>query len=81
MECPESVLQNLMDAGCGAALITAYRAIAEQPLPESLIAGRQACLLRGYRKELLGQLHEDQRRIDCLDHLLYQLKEQAARTA
>ena len=77
MECTDPVVRNLMDAGCGEKLIAAYRAIAEQPLPKASVIGQQACLLRGYRKELLGRLHEDQRRIDCLDHLLYQLKEQA----
>lgn len=78
MECTEAVIRNLMDAGCDEKLIASYRAIAGQILPEPSITGRQASLLRGYRRELLGRLHEDQRRIDCLDHLLYQLQERSA---
>ena len=78
MHCTDTVLLNLQDAGCDDRLIADYRAITEQPLPEASISGRQAQLLRGYRRELLDRLHEDQRKLDCLDHLLYQLRDEAA---
>jgi hypothetical protein len=70
----EKILQNLQDAGCGQELITRYEKLAEQKICERAIRGQQTQLLREYRKNLLAQLHEDQRRIDCLDHLLYQLR-------
>ena len=74
MNCSESILENLRDAGCDEALVRQYCAIAHQPIPEETASGRQAQLLRGYRRELLERLHDDQRKIDCLDHLLYQLR-------
>ena len=74
MNCSKPILENLRDAGCDEALIHEYRAIAQLPLPEGAASGRQAQLLRGYRRELLDRLHDDQRKIDCLDHLLYQLR-------
>lgn len=73
----ENVLQNLKDAGCGRELIAQYGQLAEQSISERAIRSQQTQLLRGYRKNLLAQLHEDQRKIDCLDHLLYQLRSEA----
>ena len=74
MNCSESILENLRDAGGDEALVKQYCAIDNQPIPEEAASGRQAQLLRGYRRELLERLHDDQRKIDCLDHLLYQLR-------
>ena len=74
MNCSESILENLRDAGCDEALVQQYCEIANQPIPEEAASGRQAQLLRGYRRELLERLHDDQRKIDCLDHLLYLLR-------
>jgi hypothetical protein len=74
MQYTDAILQNLRDAGCDEKLIRDYRNIADRPLAEATACGQQAMLLAGYRKELLDQLHEDQKRIDCLDHLLYQLR-------
>ena len=77
MECAQEILTNLRDAGCGEELIRIYQVIAAKSLPEQAICGQQIHLLIDYRKALLAKLHEDQHRIDCLDHLLYQLKAQA----
>ena len=74
MQCSDAVLQNLLDAGCDEKLISEYRIIADTPQTETVACMRQATLLSAYRKRLLEQLHEDQKRIDCLDHLLYQLR-------
>jgi hypothetical protein len=74
MNCSESILENLRDAGCDETLVQQYCEIANQPIPEEAASGRQAQLLRGYRRELLERLHDDQRKIDCLDHLLYLLR-------
>ena len=74
MECSEQTLQNLEDAGCDEAMILEYRRIAAQPLPLPAINGKQAELLCGHRRKLLAEMHDCQRRIDCLDHLLYRLR-------
>lgn len=77
MKCTNQILRNLRDAGCDEEVIAAYRTMAEQPMPDEAISGQQVHLLIDHRKELLEQLHQDQEKIDCLDHLLYQLKEKA----
>ena len=74
MQCTDAILQNLRDAGCNENLIRDYRNIADRPLEEATACGQQVLLLTGHRKKLLDQLHEDQKRIDCLDYLLYQLR-------
>ena len=77
MEWFDETLGNLRDAGCNDDTIAAYRRISERSLPHEVICRQQAHLLGDYRKTLLEQLHEDQKRIDCLDHLLYRLKSEA----
>ncbi len=78
MICSDETLRNLRDAGCDDERIREYCTIAAKPLPEAAVCGQQARLLIGYRKELLNQLHEDQRKIDCLDYLLYRLRERSS---
>ena len=35
---------------------------------------QQIQFLSGHRKHLLEKLHKDERQIDCLDYLLYQIQ-------
>ena len=35
---------------------------------------QQIQLLSGHRKHLLEKLHREEKRIDCLDYLLYQMQ-------
>ena len=64
-----SIYQNLIDAGCD-------RQTAEQCM--MFAKGGQFTdmlpILVRHRKDLLGSLHESQKRIDCLDYLLYKVK-------
>ena len=62
MNFSDSILENLRDAGCDEELVKQYCVIANQPIPEEAANG------------LLERLHDDQRKIDCLDHFLYQLR-------
>ncbi len=65
----EEVIQNLRDADCSEQMIFDFM--------EELHAGRQAqgvCRLRKYRQQLLEDIHVRQKRIDCLDYLLYAMK-------
>ena len=66
-----STLENLMDAGCDDGTIERYREIAADhgPCGAELIR-----LLTPYRKALLDALHADQAKLDCLDYLLFQLR-------
>ncbi len=62
------VTQNLIDAGCGGAFA--------EECTELILGGKTNSALNAlgeYRKKLLDEIHANQKRIDCLDHLIYML--------
>ncbi len=64
----EAVIQNLKDAGCTQDVIECCMACMEQ--------GRKSELLKrleDHRKGLLHRVHEEEKQIDCLDYLVYQI--------
>ena len=65
----ETVIQNLEDAGCSAEFIQKYLEISASGGTSVRLR-----LLESQRKEVLGQLHAEQRKLDCLDYLRYQLQ-------
>ena len=65
----EAVIQNLEDAFCSAEFIQKYLEISDSGGTSVRLR-----LLESQRKELLGQLHAQQRKLDCLDYLRYQLQ-------
>lgn len=65
----EAVIQNLKDAGCSPDTIECCMA--------SLDCGEKAELLKrleNHREGLLNKVHEEEKRIDCLDYLVYQIR-------
>lgn len=71
MEREESVIRNLEDAGCAPDTIQDFMCRCK--------AGKTAEALRllaAHRRQLLDQLHREQKRIDCLDYLVYQINRQ-----
>ena len=63
--------ENLKDAGCDLETIRRCEALA--------LGEKRGELMRAlslHRKALLDAVHENQRRIDCLDYLIYQLEKQ-----
>lgn len=61
--------QNLIDAGCGEPLSEQVLGlIATEKSAESL------ALLKKHRRSLLDQYHAEQRKLDCLDYLVYQME-------
>lgn len=58
--------RNLRDAGCSGEFIREFT-----ELGRSGREAEQSRLLSKRRAELLDDLHESQRRIDCLDYLIY----------
>lgn len=64
--------QNLMDAGCS-------HEMAEQcvKLSEEQDAAQLLRVLARHRRTLLDAVHAGQKRIDCLDYLIYKIKKQA----
>lgn len=65
----KALRDNLKDAGCGAK--TAERFM---KLEEAGDRREQMRLLSEHRCRLLDRIHRDERRIDCLDYLVYQLQ-------
>ena len=64
-----TVLQNLKDAGCTDEMVAEFMALQNREDEE-----QQIQLLSGHRKHLLEKLHREEKRIDCLDYLLYQMQ-------
>lgn len=70
----QEILQNLKDAGCDDATIQAFLEDLRHGKPSQ---GSQ--LLQRHRCSLLEDLHTNQKRIDCLDYLLFVLRKQGGR--
>lgn len=65
----EAVIQNLEDAGCTSDIIECCIACMEQGKKSELL--RQ---LEEHRTGLLNKVHEEEKHIDCLDYLVYQIR-------
>ena len=63
--------ENLKDAGCDQDMICRCELLAESKKRGELMRA-----LSLHRKALLNAVHENQRRIDCLDYLIYQIEKQ-----
>ena len=71
----EAVEQNLKDAVCGRETICRFLECFQQGRVEE-----QLPLLSQQRGRLLEKLHAQQKQIDCLDYLVYQLEKGLAAT-
>lgn len=65
----DAVIQNLEDAGCSPQFVGDFLSCYDKK--ES---GKAIKLLEEWRDELLHQVHVGEKRISCLDYLLYQIK-------
>lgn len=63
-----AIVQNLIDAGCGQELIAEFM----DDLRKDNIS-KDLKLLEAHRRILLDNLHKEQKRIDCLDYLVYKM--------
>ena len=63
------LIQNLQDAGCDNELILAFMKLKEQRTLKL-----QLNLLAKQRKLLLDIVHDHQKKLDCLDYLIYNIK-------
>ena len=64
----DAIMQNLIDAGCGQEFITEFM----EDLRKDNIS-KDLKLLQAHRRSLLDNLHKEQKRIDCLDYLVYRM--------
>lgn len=68
-ESSESIIQNLKDAGCDSETIEKFMADLQKGKEENSLKR-----LAVHRKNLLDSLHREQKCIDCLDYLVYQMR-------
>ena len=61
-----NIVDNLRDAGCSEELIERYASAAS--------GCARICLLKQYRRKLLSSIHSEQKKLECLDYLIYQLR-------
>lgn len=66
-----AITQNLKDAGCERDTIENFMEYAKEDK-----VGEQLKLLVKHRCLLLDKVHEEQKKIDCLDYLIYQIQKQ-----
>ncbi len=65
----EAVIQNLEDAGCTQDIMECCIACMEQGKKNELLKR-----LEEHRTGLLHKVHEEEKHIDCLDYLVYQIR-------
>lgn len=65
------LLRNLKDAGCDETSIKRYLKLGAEGKEKE-----QYRLLSAHRAVLLDQIHENQKKLDCLDYLIYSIKTQ-----
>lgn len=69
LESREAAVQNLKDAGCSQDMIESFLLYFDRNQKEKLLA-----LLEKQRRQLLNVVHNEEKKIYCLDYLVYQLK-------
>lgn len=74
MDEKRALIQTLTDAGCGAALQERFVSLVQQGREKEAFI-----LLAGHRRTLLEHCHAAERKIECLDYLVYQMKQRAKR--
>lgn len=65
----EAVIQNLEDAGCEPEMIRDFLGWFDKGQQK-----KQLELLEHQREHLLGRVHKEEKRISCLDYLIYQIQ-------
>ncbi len=65
----EDVIQNLKDAGCDKKTIERFMKCMDQ----DDVSG-QLRLMKEQRRCLLNRVHEEEKKIGCLDYLVYQME-------
>lgn len=68
--------QNLVDAGCDEKMTEQCMTLAKEHRKGDIFP-----LLSAHRTALLKAVHTDQRRIDCLDFLVYTMRKKLKETA
>lgn len=67
----KEIVQNLKDAGCSDEFIDEFFNISKKNKSEKPVIK----LLYNYKKFLLKDLHDSQKKIDCLDFLIFKINQ------
>lgn len=67
----KEIVQNLKDAGCSDEFIDEFFNISKKNKSEKSVIK----LLYNYKKFLLKGLHDSQKKIDCLDFLIFKINQ------
>lgn len=62
----QTITENLKDAGCDQEMITEF-------FDKSGKKDEQLRILKRHRQQLLDRVHREEKRIDSLDYLVYQM--------
>ena len=62
----DNIIDGLRDAGCNEEFIELYGTAASDCA--------RICLLKRHRRELLDDIHSGQKKLECLDYLIYRLR-------
>lgn len=65
----EALVQNLKDAGCNPKMIEEFLSYFDENQKE-----KQLALLSAQRQDLLNKVHKEEKKICCLDYLIYQIE-------
>lgn len=65
----KAIIQNLKDAGCDPKTVKQFLELGEKGSTKE-----QLDLLSRHRRHLLDRVHREEKRIDCLDYLVYQME-------
>lgn len=65
----ETIVQNLKAAGCNPQMIENFLLYYDENQKE-----KQLALLAVQRQELLNKVHIEEKKISCLDYLIYQIE-------
>ncbi len=68
----KEIEQNLKDAGCTSSMMKKFFSYMEHGEKEN-----QILLLEEQRKKLLDDVHDGEKKIFCLDYLMYQMQKQS----
>ncbi len=68
----QAIIQNLKDAGCDCETIERYVFLEKRESTQ-----KQMELLSMHRDRLLEKIHREEKRIDCLDYLVHQLRKRS----
>lgn len=69
LKAKETIVQNLKDAGCTRQMIEDFMICFDKNQKE-----KQLALLAAQRRELLNKVHVEEKKISCLDYLIYQIE-------